>query len=57
MLPLWVDSKSILNKLSPFIMKDIHHAIELKTSNTQSKRRDPLQQSKHCETNDKRTVL
>ena len=42
MLPLWVDSKLILNKLSPFIMKDIHHAIELKTSSTQSKRRDPL---------------
>ena len=57
MLPLWVDSKLILNKLSPFIMKDIHHAIELKTSSTQSKRRDPLQQSEHCETNDKRTVL
>ena len=57
MLPLWVDSKLFLNKLSPFIMKDIHHAIELKTSSTQSKRRDPLQQSEHCETNDKRTVL
>ena len=38
-------------------MKDIHHAIELKTSSTQSKRRDPLQQSEHCETDDKRTVL
>ena len=57
MLPLWVDSKLFLNKLSPFIMKDIHHAIELKTSSTQSKRRDPLQQSEHCETDDKRTVL
>ena len=38
-------------------MKDIHHAIELKTSSTQSKRRGPLQQSEHYETNDKRTVL
>ena len=38
-------------------MEDIHHAIELKTSTTQSKRRDPLQQSEDCETNDKRTVL
>ena len=51
MLPLWVDSKLFLNKLSSFIMK------ELKTSSTQSKRRDPLQQSEHCETNDERTVL
>ena len=38
-------------------MKNIDHAIELKTSSTQSKRRDPLQQSEHSETNDKRTVL
>lgn len=38
-------------------MKDIHHTIELKTTSSESKRRDPIQRSEHCETNDKQTVL